>query len=64
MDVFRFLPLVRGAKIIYDETYSDEEVQALIMPMGITVDDIPPTIMKFEDFLNNLTLSNIDDLDL
>lgn len=55
MDVFKGVPIIRGAKIIYDDTFSEEEVRTLIMPIGITVDDIPPTIMTFEDFLVSFT---------
>lgn len=54
-DIFRFLPLIRGQKIIYDETYSKEEIQTLIVPMGVTVDDVEPTIMSFDEFLNELS---------
>lgn len=55
IDVFRGIPIIRGVKVIYDDTFNEEEVNTLIMPIGITVDDVPPTIIKFEDFLNNLT---------
>lgn len=55
IDIFKGIPLIRGHKIIYDETFTEEDIEGIIKPMGICVDDVEPTIITFKEFLKGFT---------
>ena len=64
IDIFRGIPLIRGHKIIYDETFTEEDIEVIIKPMGIWIDDVKPTIIPFEEYLKGFTKEDNYDIKL